>query len=204
MVKITLPTFVDFMAATGTVRVTQVRTAKIQHLSAEDHRKIDHYIHLRRPLMDALDSGLPGPLVSCLNSLQDPKKVANYKAIVAGMTKFLAKHDFEVHQIHRRQWRHGDLTVSVTPTARLWMDDAWHVAFVYLKAEPLTARSAAPILHLLQLSHGQLGSPLIIEARTGKVYRPSKSARMLRGLGPLLEGEAEAFVRLWNGNLEAT
>jgi hypothetical protein len=109
---------------------------------------------------------------------------------------------FEAQAIGKRAWTHGGLQVSVNPTARIKIGEAWHVAYVHLKADDLNARVAAPVLELIKLSHGDLGSPLIVGTRTGKVHRPSRSTTTRRGMTALLEAEAEAFVRLWHGVAE--
>lgn len=200
MVEITLPTFADFIFARGSVKVTKVVQAHRQYGNQDDHKQVDHYIHLRRPLMRALlAGGDPAPLAECLTTLQDPKKYQSHAAIVEGLTRVFARHEFEGHAVSKRLWRHADLTVSVTPQARLRMDDGWHVAYVHLKKEELDARAVAPMLELLSVTHGHLGEPLVIEARTGKLYRPSPSPSIRRGLRSLLEGEAESFVRQYRG-----
>ena len=199
-----LPTFVGFMLTNGTPRVTKIREARQLLRSAEPYNRVDHYFHLRRPLDEALLAGGDAqPLLDCLRSLEDPKKREGHEAIVKGLTKFFRKHEFHAKAVGKRPWRHGDLEVTVRPNAILTMGGQDQVAFVHLKAEPLNARLVAPMLQLLDQTHGDLGAPMIVEARTGKVFQPSKSAKTRRGLNALLAAEAQAFVELWNGNLEA-
>ncbi len=204
MVTVPLPTFVDYMLARGSAKVTVVRAAKRQ-LSSEPYNQVDYYFHLRRPLVRALlAGGDPAPLVECVQTLDDPKKLRNYEEIVAGLSRVFRSHSFEAEKISKHTWSHAQLEVPVTPAARVKIDGGgWEVAFVYLKDEPLDARAVAPILELLYLTHGDLGSPVIIDARRSKLLRPSRSASIRRGMQGLLEGEAESILRLWLSDLEA-
>lgn len=203
MVPTTLPIFAGFLITSGPPRVTKVREARALHLNTEPYRSGDHYIHLRRPIREAfLAGGDRQMLVDVLDRLTDPKKQASHAAVLSGLSKFFTKHAFTGGPLKKRIWTHGDLRVSVTPTARILINDQWHVVYVHLKAEPLSGLAVAPILELIQKTHGDLGSPMIVEGRTGKTYRPSTSDRVRRGLGALLDAEADAFVALWNADLE--
>lgn len=200
MPRITLPTFAGYLVTNGPSKVTKVLEARRAHDGPDTYASGDHYIHLRAPLREALlAGGDPRPLQDVLLSLRDPKKVRSHRAVVDGLTKFFNSTAFEGRAIQRQDWTHAELIVSVNPTARLFIGDSWHVAYVHLKADDLDARIAAPVLELIGLTHGHLGTPMIVEARTGKVHRPSRSARTRRGLQALLEGEAEALVRMWHG-----
>lgn len=198
--RISLPTYASFLLTNGPSKVTKVLEARRSQHGPDTYAAGDHYIHLRAPLREAfLSGGDPQPLQDVLAELRDPKKIRSHRAVVEGLTKFFNANDFEACAIQRRDWTHGELTVSVNPTARLFIQDSWQVAYIHLKADDLDACIAAPVLELIGLTHGHLGSPMIVEARTGKVHRPSRSARTRRGLQALLEGEAEAFVRMWHG-----
>jgi hypothetical protein len=200
MPRITLPQFAGYLVTSGPSKVTKVLEARRAQEGPGTYAAGDHYIHLRTPLREAfLAGGDSQPLADVLPTLTDPKKVRSHRAVVAGLTRFFDSTDFEGRHLPRRDWVHGNLTVSVTPTARLLIGDEWHVVYVHLKADRLDARIASPVLELVGLSHGDLGAPMVVEARTGKVHHPSRSARTRRGLRSLLEGEAEAFVRIWQG-----
>jgi len=197
MPRITLPQFAGYLVTHGPPKVTKVLEARRAD-EAETYSASDFYIHLRSPLREALlAGGDPQPLTDVLTTLQDSRKIRNYREIVAGLTLFFASTNFEARPVAKRDWVHGDLTVSVTPTARLLIDGEWHVVYVHLKQDDLDARIAAPVLELIEMTHGSLGAPMMIDARSGRVFRPSSSPRTRRGLRALIQGEAEAFVRIW-------
>ena len=199
MPRISLPTFAGYLVTNGPSKVTKVLEARRAQDGPDTYAAGDHYIHLRAPLREAfLAGGDPQPLHDMMATLRDPKKIRSHQAVVDGLTKFFGSTQFEARAIQKQEWTHGELTVTVNPTARLLIGDAWHVAYVHLKADDLDARIAAPVLELIGLTHGHLGTPMIIEARSGKAHHPSRSAKTRRGLQALLEGEAEAFVRMWH------
>lgn len=194
----TLPTFASFVLTNGSPKVTAVRNAQRASV-ARDYAAVDHYIHLRRPLNEAFYAGGdPAPLHDVLLRLKDPKKYASHKAVVDGLSRYFRTVSFTALPVRKRAWSHGGLTVSVTPTVRLQIGDDWHVAYVHLKQDPLSARTVAPVLELIEQTHGRLGTPLVIDARAGRAHSPSRSPQIRRGLGALLEAEALAFVQLWN------
>ena len=57
---------------------------------------------------------------------------------------------------------------------------------------------AAPIAKASWIS-GDLGVPRIIEARTSKTFKPSRSTKRCRGL----DAEPESFLMVWHGDLDA-
>lgn len=200
MPRISLPTFAGFLVTSGPSKVTQVLKARRAQEGPDPYAAVDHYIHLRAPLREAfLAGGDPRPMQDVIPTLRDPKKIRSHTAVVGGLTEFFDSNQIDAMQVQKRVWAHGGLTVSVNPTARIRIADEWHVAYVHLRADDLDARIAAPVLELLGLTHGHIGAPMVVEARTAKVHRPSRSARTRRGLQVLLEGEAEAFVRMWHG-----
>jgi hypothetical protein len=200
MPRISLPTFAGYLVTNGPSKVTKVLEARRAQEGPDTYAAGDHYIHLRAPLREAfLAGGDPRPLLDVLPTLRDPKKIRSHQAVVDGLIRFFDSTDFQALQVQKQDWVHGGLTVSVNPTARIRIGEGWHVVYVHLKADELDTRIAAPVLELIGLTHGYLGTPMIVEARTGKVHRPSRSARTRRGLKALLEGEAEAFVRMWHG-----
>jgi hypothetical protein len=200
MPRITLPTYASFLVASGPTRITKVLQARRAQEGPASYPAGDHYIHLRAPLRDALlAGGDPRPLLDVLDDLHDARKALNYQAIVDGLIKVFRTTDFEGRSIDKRSWIHRDLTVTVNPTARLYIGGRWHVVYVHLNQEPLDARSIQPVLELIRITHGDLGEPLIIDARRAKLHRPSPSARTRRGLAALLDAEAESFLSLWHG-----
>jgi hypothetical protein len=201
--QLTLSQFAGYLVTSGPSKVTKVLEARRADDGPATYAQGDHYVHLRGPLREAfLGGGDPQPLLDMMASLPDPKKINSHQAVVDGLVKFFGTIDFEASAIDKRPWSHGELTVMVNPTFRLLVDGTWHVAYVHLKADNLDARIAAPVLELIRLTHGGDGSPMIVEARTGKVHQPSRSARTRRGLTALLEAEADAFVTLWHGTAE--
>jgi hypothetical protein len=203
MPRISLPTFAGYLVTNGPSKVTKVLEARRAQEGPDTYSQGDHYVHLRAPLREGfLAGGDPQPLLDVLPTLRDPKKIRSHEAVVDGLSRYFRSTDFEARSVGKRMWTHGDLSVSVNPTACLTIGGSPHVAYVHLKGDKLDARIAAPVLELIRLTHGDLGTPIIVEARTGKVHRPSRSARTRRGLSALLAAEADSFVTLWRGVAE--
>jgi hypothetical protein len=199
MPRITLPTYASFLITSGPSRVTKVRQARKAREDRATYPAGDHYIHLRAPLRNAvLAGGDVRTLQDALSGLRDPKKVSNYTAIISGLAKIFTTIDFDACLVPKRSWTHGELTVDVNPTCRLRFNGQWHVAYIHLNRDPLDARAIQPILELMRLTHGDLGEPVLIDARRGRLHHPSRSANVRRNLGDLLAAEADAFVSLWN------
>lgn len=201
MVSITLPTFTDFLLARSAARLTKVRDARRLVEASESYRLVDYYLSLRRPLVDMLVSGgdMAG-IDDCVHHLSDAKKLANYKSIRDGLAGWAGQTTFEGRRVRRSAWRSGDLTVKVHPQARIKIAGQWHVVYCYLKGDKLDRFRVQSTLHLLNQTHGQLGTPMLLEARTGKTFGPGKPRP---GMDALLRAEAMAFVSLWEDDLDA-
>lgn len=197
--RITLPEFVGYLVTNGSPKITRVLNARRAKEGSTPYKKNDYYVHLRVPLRESfLAGGDPQPLIEALDDVHDLKKIENYREIVAGLRKYFAANDFEARLVEKRTWVHGDLQVSVNPLVRINLDGDWYVVYVHLKADALSARSVAPALQLIEMTHGHLGTPMLLDARAGKAHLPSRSSSIRRGLRALLEAEAEAFVSLWH------
>lgn len=201
MLRITFPTFIDYLAARGPSKIVKVRAAKKMVLSPDRYKLIDHYLAIRRATQDSFArGGDKAVLRRCVENLDDAKKVEGYTEIVTGLSKFIGRRKITALSVPGRTWKSGDLHVSVKPEFVLEIGGDRFVAVVYWKSERLDQHRVNPMLHLLGVTHGAAGRPMILEARTGKTYEVT---RRVRGLDPFLAAEAQSFVALWNSDLDA-
>jgi hypothetical protein len=87
MPTITLTTFVDFVGATGTARLTRVRNAK-RFYEEEYAPERDFYKPLRDRIEDCFANGWNArDFRRSLADITDPKKIENYEECRRGLTK---------------------------------------------------------------------------------------------------------------------
>lgn len=197
MPQISLTEFVDFIAKSGTPKLTLVRTVKQRHIIGYDPRT-DFYKPFRDGLVQLHKNGQPkSALASLVASQTDAKKQTAYPDLLKGYKKFLGRKTVQWFTPPQNPWTHSGLTVSVNPELGLDINGSRHAVKLYFKADKLTKLRMDAITqlmhHVLGTGHG---SPTfsILDVRNGKLI----SAPMPQpNLMPLLEGEALAFASIY-------
>jgi len=197
MIHISLTEFVDFVAKSGTPKLTLVRRVKERHKVGYDPRT-DFYKPLRDGLVKHHKEGLPKSALDPLTTgLSDAKKRTAYPELVQGYKKFLGKKAVKWFDPPQRVWTHSELEISINPELGLEINGKKHAIKLYFKAEKLTKIRMDAIN---QLMHVVLGtnqqSPVlgILDVRNAKLISATAPQPSLM---PLLEGEAIAFAAIY-------
>jgi hypothetical protein len=193
MPDITLTTFVDFVSATGTARLTKVRQAKKFYEEGYAPAR-DFY----KPLRDRIEACFEGGwnsagLRKALGEVDDPKKAANYEECRKGLTKWVGRKQISTLNESRGTWSAGRLNVSVNPELHLEINGVPHLLKLYLKGEALSKQRANAALHLVGGIAGD-SIPGVLDVRRSKLYVPTVP---IPGMDALLKAEAAALTTLW-------
>jgi hypothetical protein len=194
MVTISLTTFTDFVAATGTARLTKVRNAK-RFYEAGYAPQRDYYKPLKDRIVDSFADGWDRTLLArLLEEVDDPKKLANYEACRLGLTRWAGRKTFTPLSARTARWQSGDLRVGVNPELWVAIGGGPHAIKLHLKADELSQQKANLVLHLMKKCVGGRAEVGILDVRRSKLFTQT---REIAGLDALLASEALAFTTLW-------
>lgn len=197
MPAVSLTTFIDFVSATGTARLTRVRTAKAQYSQDWDPAR-DFYKLLRDRIHKCAAGGWSADrLKKLLADVTDPKKQENYETCRAGIVKWAGKGSKTVRPYPNSGkvlWQSGTLQIRVNPELLVRDSSGRRIVKLYFKSDPLSQQKAHLILHLLDQTVGSKAEVGVLDVRRGKLFVPTKP---FEGLDALLSAEAAAFTTLW-------
>src|SRR3972149_4835541 len=115
MPEISLTTFVDFVLASGTARITCVRNAKEMY-GQEYHPKFDFWQPLRNAIQELHHNNQDKTkLNAVLGELSDKKKLAAYEKCVRAYQQWMGRKRFQWVGCDSAPWQYGDLSVRVNP-----------------------------------------------------------------------------------------
>ena len=197
MIQISLTEFVDFVAKSGTPKLTVVKRAKERHIAGYDPRT-DSYKPLRDGIVSFHKAGkAKSDFDQLAKGLSDQKKLTAYPDIVKGYKKFLGNKAVKWFRPPTHLWTYGGLAVSVNPEVGLEYGGIRHAIKLYFKAEKLSKLRMDAINELM---HHTLGSGkknpefCILDIRNAKLLSaPTPNPSLL----PLLQGEAGAFETIY-------
>lgn len=193
--RISLPTFVDFVCASGVAKITKVRTARDRY-GAPYQPATDYYKGLRETLTDVIRNGTGSPGLKGFVSSVHEKKVQHYKACVAGFRRFLRRHSVaHAGDVAPIYWSHAGLDVKVNPELLVTVDGTPTVIKLYFKEDPLSTQRIQTILQLLHETHGKIAVAAVLDVRRGVLHR----FKSIPGVAHLLRGEASSFATIWEG-----
>lgn len=202
-IEISLTDFVGFVNKMGNAKLNHVKAIK-ERSKYEPY--MDFYkvireaiikLHKRKQNKELLDK--------VLEEVMDPKKKSCYPEIVAGYKKFLGRKQFEWIAPPKKDWKIGNITITVNPEIGLEEKKKdgtsnFYIIKLYFKDDALKKYQADQILTLMEM---QLRSKVkeqeikfaILDVRRNKFH--VKNERDLKEL-PLLEGEAHSFATIWS------
>lgn len=141
MPEISLTTFVDFVTAAGTPRLTKVKGAKEFYGEPYSPAR-DFYGPLRKRIIQTFESGWnPKEFDKLLADIDDPKKLTHYSQCRKGLRKWAGvsgMKTFEWTKPQRAVWSSQGLDVNVSPELWVKYDGAVHAIKLYFKGEPLS------------------------------------------------------------------
>lgn len=193
---ISLTTFIDFVVATGTARITRVRKAKEQYHQGYSPA-FDFYRGVRNGIIRYHNSG--EPLRGLINDIRDAKKRKAYRSCVRGHERWMGRRQFDWVQPESSViWPCGELEVRVNPELGLTIENHEYRIKMYFKADQLSKTRVDPMLHLIKttLTRGRQSlRPGILDVQRGKLWEPTID---IADLEALLVAEATAFMSMWN------
>lgn len=143
----------------------------------------------------------PGPGPDALDTaieLAHPDRRVHYVTAVANYRRFLGRKQVEwLDKPRRGIWLADDLQVRVNPEMHVTINGEPHVIKLYLRSDPkwaLTQRTANPLAYLLNVCHGHLGTPLVLDVMRGKAFGLTRQGFDYESM---LRAQAAAFVSLW-------
>lgn len=197
MPEISLTDLVDFVAKSGTPRLTHVRKIKARgdYSPAEDFWR-----RLRLNIVEHHSTGQPNrdSLDETLENLADPKKRRNYEAAIRSYKSFLGRKRIQWFQPNSTRWSAGGLTVRINPELGLVINGARHHIKLYFKADPISKSKADMILLLMEqnLINKQTNDHFcLLDVQRGKMFSSTSPDASVM---PLLVGEATAFAAIWD------
>ncbi len=206
MSKIHIPmtTFVDFVVANGTSRVTVVKTAKARYQDVYDLNH-DFYNSLRKSIVAAAQKNLNSratldAIRSALGN-RHVRKSKVYEACIAGYKKWQGRKTIVWrHELGSKSpgWTRGRLVIRVKPELRVSINDRPHIIKLYFDEDQPSKQRLATMLHLLKQSdHAEQPQVIfgILDMRRGRYYRPT---REVPDLEQLLVSEVAAFETMWD------
>jgi hypothetical protein len=194
MPAVSMTTFLDFTAATGSARVTQLRRAK-KGYEKDYSPATDYYKFLREAIEDTFDEGWDSKALRAkLGELPDSRKAEAFEECRKGLTKWVGRKQVISLPGVRSKWTNGGLTVRINPELRLDIGGEPHAIKLYFKSETISKQRVDVALHLLRTKAGKGVCPGILDLRRAKLYVPTVTKP---GMSALLKAEAAAFTSLW-------
>ena len=198
MPQISMTTFLDYIAATGTTRLRRVREAK-DHYGESYSPASDFYGPLRKRVVQVFEEGWdPARLDARLAEVTDPKKQGHYATCRKGLRKWAGvsgKKKIVWRAPRKAVWKSGTLEVSVSPELWLTIDDEDWIIKLYFKAERLTQHKVNLSLRLLETTVGRHGKSGILDLQQGRLF--TQTTEPPEGIDLLLESEAAGLATLW-------
>ena len=197
MPEISLTDFVDFVAKSGTPKLTHVRQIKSRgdYNPAEDFWRLLRTGIVKHHRTNEKDKK---KLDAIIKDLTDSKKSGNYPNAIKQYKSFLGRKKIKWFKPPKNTWVFGDLELRVNPELGLVINGQRHIVKLYFKKMKLTKSKADLILLLLQdgLPTAKLGDEYsILDVQNKKLF--SSNAPDPTFL-PLLQGEAMNFATIWN------
>jgi hypothetical protein len=201
MKPISLTTFVNFaIKAHGTSRISYIKQARKQYESGYTP-EADFYKRLREAIVDMHRNGNPKSVLDpFIGTITHTKKVVLFTKCVSEYKKWMGNKSFTWINFRNETITVGKLPITLNPELGLEIDgDRSLIKLHLLKEEPSKYRTDV-ILHLMSKmgpckENNPLG-PCILDVQRGRLVRP---INIYPDIETLLLGEADMFIRLWNG-----
>lgn len=196
MASVTLTTFMDYVVASGTRKITLVKNAKTQYKRGYDPRT-DFYKPLREGIIEMHRDGYDlSHLDGVLSRMTDAKKLTSYPKCIEGYAACLEGKRVDYSVCKPKKWASGGLEVRVNPELLLTIDGEPYMMKLYFKADPIPRGAVAPMLRMIQLAipRSTKAKPAILDLQHGKLHTRNQ---LDPTLDALLQAEAASFALLW-------
>jgi hypothetical protein len=197
MPTISLTDFVDFVAGAGPTKLTKVLEIKRR---TEYQLRFDHWRELREGIIvfhAEANRDKKKYFSSLLESL-DTSKRGSYEPLVDKYKSFLGRKQITSSPVERTTWEYKQLKVRINPELSLNINGKPYLVKLYFKAASLTASRVDVILllmkHALPKPREVAVTYGLLDVQHNRLYDKLPQERLM----PLLHGEAESFLTMWN------
>lgn len=189
-----MTTFIDFVVATPGSKVGEVRDARKLYSREYNPAIQDPYGELREAILSMHREGRPTSSLRTVLAGATDRMRPHWEACVDGYSRWVGHKKLVLLPNPKPvKWTSGDLNVRVNPELGMSVNGEPHLIKLYLKADKISKVRIYSVLHLLQQTFPTRGTIGILDVRRGKLFTPPVPA----SIGPLLHGEAAAFVEIW-------
>lgn len=138
-----------------------------------------------------------------LENLTDEKKKSNYPSVIDGYKKFLGRTKYEWFNPPRKEWKIGNLRISLNPELGLEKkkkngESTFYVIKLYFKDEQINKSQIQQIITLMEMQlRGKVDYSevkfCVLDVRKGKLLEYEANKEDIA----LFEGEARSFAAIW-------
>lgn len=197
MPKISLTTFVDFVIASGTPRITCVRNAKA--IYGESYNpSVDYWRELREGIINMHETeSVKNTLDQVLPSISSQKRL-NYKLSIESYKSWMGRKKFLWIGTITSNWSSNNTEVRVNPELGLNINGTDHVIKIYFRKDPPSKLRLDTIFHLIsstRTARYKRATPGLLDVKRGRLITSTVS---VPNIGALLDGEAAAFSAMWD------
>ena len=198
MPEISMTTFIDFVVATGTTKLTVVRRAKDQYQRGYS-QSADFYKPLREAIIEMHREGQPTSYLDRVpSSLGDPRKISAFSECGNSYKKWYGRKAIEWIGSFNSVWTYQNLVVRVNPELCLRINSQHYMIKMYFKAEKPSKSRLETMFHLLRINmppEAGTATPGILDVRRANLFSPTRD---IPGVDTLLNGEALSFQTIWD------
>ncbi len=202
MIEISLTDFIGFVNKTGNAKQTHVKNIKERN-DYEPFR--DFYKPIREGIQKLHKKNLEkDSLNELMAGVTNEVKKNNYSDVINGYKKFLGRKRFGWIKPPQKDWKIGNISISVNPEIGLEEKkkdgtSKFYIIKLYFKDERIQKSHIAQILTLMEMQlRDKVKEPevkfALLDIRKSKLYVKEDSKLDER---PLLEGEARSFATIW-------
>ena len=195
MPTISLTDFVDFVISVGPTKLTKVREIKRRDKYGF---RFDHWRELREGIVVFHGEGSvdKNKYFEQLVNSQDEKKQSSYRPLAANYKSFLGRKQITSNPVERTTWTYKQLKVRINPELSLNINNKPYLLKLYFKATELTKSRVDVILLLMKHALPRTDEMIygLLDVHHNRLYDAGPQDRLL----PLLHGEADNFLTMWN------
>jgi hypothetical protein len=195
-VRVSLTTFMEFVAANGARKVHIVDEARKTYGDLYEPVK-DYWRPVREAICTAHVEGLPLNTLTPGGGPFSAGRQVNYDAAISAYRSWIGKPVLVGGVPPRIAWRSGGLSVFVNPEIDVPIQKRRHLVKLYFGKEPITPTRAEGTLHLLRTVMPADAEVGVLDVHRRRICRPRMN-RNVEACQAAMEAEARFFVERWN------
>lgn len=196
MPRITLTDFIEVVTKSGSPKATKVSQLKNReaYAPATDFYKIirDGIIKIHR------ESLTKSELTKLTKNIHDPKKTANYPAMIDGYKKWWGNKQLAWIEPINAVYSNSGINVAINPEIGLEIYSIPHIIKLYFKSDALTKTKSDLITtlmsHTLSQKTGSSTNFSILDVRNSKLFTYSATTKNFQ---PMVDAELSYIASLW-------